>query len=133
MSFSSLMPNIMVEDVSQTLEFYTQILGFEQTSVMPESGPPVWTMVQRDQVQIMFQSRATLTEEYPVFQDQPIGASLTHYMTVDQVDDLHQELKDQVKVIREPHTTFYGRREFAFLDCNGHVLVYSQFVDLPMS
>lgn len=132
MSFSSLIPNLMVEDVGQALDFYTQILGFKQTSVMPASGPPVWTMLQRDQVQIMLQSRPSLSEEFPQFQDQAIAASLTLYITVDAVEDLYQALQPQVKVIQEPQTTSYGRREFAFLDPNGYLWIYSQLVDLVM-
>ncbi|HEX6287584.1 MAG TPA: VOC family protein [Herpetosiphonaceae bacterium] len=125
-TLNKLTPNLMVEDVNRTLEFYTRLLGFERLASVPETGQFDWAMVQRDGVQLMFQARASLGGEVPALADAPIGASQTFYIEVEGLDELYRQLKDQVEIVAERHTTFYGTEEFAFKDCNGYVLAFSE-------
>ena len=43
----------------------------------------------------------------------------------------HQRLKDKVKVEWGPDVFFYQRREFAFRDPDGHLLIFSEETDDP--
>jgi len=115
----SLTPNMMVEDVNRTIEFYRDVLGFELTANVPESG-------QLGGVEVMFQARHSLSEEIPHFEALPFGASLTYFIGVSDVKALYEKLKDRVKVVMDFRTTFYGTQEFAFLDNNGFVLMYAE-------
>ena len=69
-------PNLMVEDVNSTLAFYKDVLNFELLATVPETGQFNWAMMRRDNVEIMFQVRASITEEFPVLKDRAIGSSL---------------------------------------------------------
>jgi hypothetical protein len=54
-----LAPNLMVEDVRHTLTFYQDILNFRIVMTLPEIAPFDFAIVQRDGVELMFQSRQT--------------------------------------------------------------------------
>lgn len=121
-----LTPNLMVEDVQQTLAFYTEVLGFTVMTTVPEQPPFGFAIVQRDQVTLMFQSRPSLSENVPALTGSPIGASQTFYIEVEGVLDLYEALHGKVEIVVDLHKTFYGTQEFYFRDCNGYILSFSE-------
>lgn len=125
MTYTSLAPNLMVEDVETTIAFYRDTLGFEVTARMPEEGAPVWASVTAGAVSLMFQQRHSLGEELPQLMDQPIGATLTFYIGVNDADALYARVRDMAHIIKEPTTTFYNAREFYIQDPNGYLLGFS--------
>ena len=125
-TLKKLTPNLMVEDVNQTVDFYTNILGFNALATVPETGQLHWAMLKQGEVEIQLQLRASLTEELPIFRDKPIGGALTLYIGVEGIEELHDRLKDKVTIVQDMHTTFYGTKEFAIQDPNGFVLSFSQ-------
>ena len=60
----------------------------------------------------------------PVIGQQTSG-SLTFYIDVEDVKQLYAKLKDKVTIIKDMHTTFYGKREFYIRDCNGYILTFA--------
>lgn len=123
-----LTPNLMVEDVNETVTFYQDVLGFALLASVPEEGQFNWAMMQHDAVEIMFQSRASLTEDVPLFKDKAIGGSLTLYIDVEDIKGLYGQVQNRVTILHEMTTTFYGTREFTIQDCNGYVLTFAQAV-----
>jgi uncharacterized glyoxalase superfamily protein PhnB len=123
-----LTPNLMVEDVSRTLGFYRDTLGFEVLMTLPEAPPFDFAIVRRDQVELMFQSRQSLSENVPALAGSSIGASQTFYLEVVGIRDLYEQLQDTVDIVVDLHTTFYGTQEFYFRDINGYILSYSEAV-----
>jgi len=123
---NKLTPNLMVEDVNQTIQFYRDVLGFEVLATVPEEGAFAWAMLKRDGVEMMFQQRASLTEEITGFSGKAIGGSLTFYIDVDNVQGVYEMVQGKANVVQEMHTTFYGAQEFGIEDCNGYVLVFAQ-------
>jgi lactoylglutathione lyase len=121
-----LTPNIMVEDVNKTSKFYQKFLGFELLVTVPEEGQFAWAMLKRDAVEMMFQSRTSLSEEIPSLQQKEIGGSLTLYIEVEDVKELYERLKGNVTIVQDMHKTFYGAQEFAIQDCNGFILAFSE-------
>lgn len=126
---NKMISNLMVEDVNRTVEFYADNLGFELLSSVPEEGKFDWAMMRRDSVEIMFQARSSLGEEIPALADAPIGGSLTFYTEVTGLKDLYDGLKGKVAIVQDLHTTFYGTQEFAFRDCNGYIIAYSEALE----
>jgi uncharacterized glyoxalase superfamily protein PhnB len=121
-----LTPNLMVEDVQQTLSFYRDVLGFKVLMTLPDQPPFDFAIIQRDQVELMFQSRASLSENVPALTGHPIGASQTFYIEVEGLTNLYKNLRDQVDIVVDLHTTFYGTREFYFRDVNGYILSFTE-------
>lgn len=123
-----LTPNLMVEDVRKTLDFYHDVLGFETLTTVEEGGEIGFAIVQRDDVQLMFQSRKSLSENVPALTGSPIGASQTFYIEVTDVQALYDQLRDKVEIVVDMHSTFYGTKEFYFRDVNGYILSFSEAV-----
>lgn len=121
-----LTPNLMVEDVEQTLAFYRDVLGFQAVMTLPEAAPFDFAIVHRDGVELMFQSRTSLSENVPALTGSTIGASQTFYIEVTGIQELHEQLRDKVEIVVDFHTTFYGTQEFYFRDLNGYILSFSE-------
>ena len=129
MELKKLTPNLMVENVNETIEYYRDVLGFELVMTVPEEGEFDWAMMSCGGVELMFQSRGSLGAEYPPFAELEIGGSLGFYIEVAGIDELYAGLVERAEVVTEPHTTFYGMREFTIRDCNGYVLTFAERVE----
>lgn len=125
-ALKKLTPNLMVDDVNRTVDFYQRVLGFEVQASVPETGSFDWAMLARDGVTLMFQSRASLGGEIPSLAANPIGGSLTFYTEVTGVRALYEQLRSTVEIVQDLHETFYGTLEFSFRDTNGYIIGFSE-------
>ena len=134
--YKKLTTNMMVEDVSRTVDFYSDVLGFEFVMGVPENSQEIVTTRQKGQaldfaitkcgnIEMMFQTRHALTEEVPEFSGMGIGGSLTFYIEVEDIKGLYAKLKDKVTILKDMQTTFYGKQEFYIRDCNGYILGFA--------
>ena len=126
MILKKLTPNLMVEDVQQALTFYGDILGFEVLTTLPDQLPFDFAIMKRDQVERMFQSRPSLSENVPALTGQSLGASQTFYIEVAGITEWYEDLRDKVEIVVDLHTTFYNTREFYFRDLNGYILSFAE-------
>jgi len=126
MKLTSLTPNIMVKNVNQTLDYYTQVLGFELVDTNPTAGVLEWGYVKMGEVGLMFQEETSLKKEYEELKDYNIGAALTFYIRVTKIKELYEHLQQKVKIIKALNKTFYGALEFALMDINGFILTFSE-------
>lgn len=134
--YKKLTTNMMVEDVSRTVDFYSDVLGFEFVMGVPENSREIVTKRQKgqalgfaitkcDNIDMMFQATQSLTKEIPDFRGMDIGGSLTFYIEVKDVKGLYAKLKDKVTIVKDMQTTFYGKHEFYIRDCNGYILTFA--------
>jgi len=134
--YKKLTTNMMVEDVSRTVDFYSEVLGFELVMGVPENSQEIVTTRQKGQalgfaimkcgnIEMMFQSKQSLAKEVPEFEDMEIGGALTFYIEVQDVKGLYAKLKDKVTIVKDIQTTFYGKQEFYIRDCNGYILTFA--------
>ena len=132
-----MMPNLMVKDVKETVGFYKDNLGFEfvmavpktQDGILtdiPEDKNIVYALVKNGNVELQFQAEETLKEDITVFAGSTIGASVSFYMQVENLDAFYNELKGKVEVVKELSTTWYGMNEFYIYDNNGYVLGFAE-------
>lgn len=121
--YESVVPNIMVKSVRDTLKFYKEKLGFQKVLSVPEQGEEFdFIILQKDSVTIMFQEQENLIQEYPTLKTERIMPTFTLFITVKDVRKLYEELKEKVEFAKDLHQTFYGRDEFAIFDNNGNIL-----------
>lgn len=130
MDFDRLTPNLMVEDVAETLEWYRRELDADVIGRMPEDDDPVWAQVALGDAWLMFQERDSLEADVPALEDAEIGGSFTLYVDVDDASGLHDRLvagrDGDSTVVQDLRETEYGRREFAIADPNGYVLNFGE-------
>jgi len=124
--YKTITTNIMVKNVKETISFYEKKLGFKKMLSVPETGEKLYfAIINRDAITIMFQEKENLQEEYPILTTENIKATFTLYITVENVNELYDILKNKVKLAKELHKTFYGKDEFAIFDNNNNILTIS--------
>jgi len=135
--FKKLTPDMMVSDVGETVKFYIEKLGFKLDMLVPENEKTIenklidnkkyaYAMVSRDEVFVMFMNKDAYAQDIPELNG-PIGASLTLYYDVDDVEDLYESFKKQeVEIVKDISTTWYGMKEFYIKDCNGYILGFAE-------
>lgn len=120
----SLSPNIFVNDIQATIDFYT-ILGFSLVANVPDDAPFVWVMMANGSVTIMFQTFESLGEELPEI-SRSNGGSLLYYIKIKSIRTFYSSIENRVKVIKGLDKTFYGATEFSIVDNNGYVLTFAE-------
>ncbi|MBI4959342.1 MAG: VOC family protein, partial [Desulfovibrio sp.] len=138
-----LAPNLMVEDIHRSADFWCDQLGFTFAGSVDseqnfhkerhdsQTGPDlIWAQFISNKAEVMVQRRDSLTTELPLFKDEPIGGTATLYLGVDGLDDLYRRLKDVVPTVRPLQTAFYGMREWYITDPDGYVVCLAQTAEL---
>ena len=121
----SLSPNIFVDNMNETIDFY-QSIGFQLVMTVPEAGEdPIWAMLTNGGVTVMFQTFGSLAEELPEI-SRNNGGSLLFYIKLKNIRAFFEEIKDKVKVLKGLEATFYGATEFSILDNNNYVLTFAE-------
>jgi uncharacterized glyoxalase superfamily protein PhnB len=128
--FRAAVPQFAVPDVVRTAEYYRDVLGFEiagywdgeRVTEAPSTPPPVFVIVQRDDVHFHF-SRAEGDEGRTAGAD----GSYAAYIHITGVDALAAELRARgAEILDEPEDRVYGQRELVIRDCNGLVLAFGE-------
>ena len=126
--FRKLTPNLLVADVSRSLAFYVDVLGFARGMTVPEESPFVFASVTGGPVEIFLNDAAGAVKEYPGFGGKPLGCTGTLFIEVTGIDALHDRLKSSVTIVMPIETKFYGMREFAIEDPDGYVITFAERV-----
>ena|SRR6201986_357366 len=121
----SLSPNIFVNDITKTINFYKSI-GFQLVMTVPETGTEfVWAMLVNGNVTFMFQTFASLGDELPNI-NRSNGSSLLLYLKLKKIREFSDLIHEKVTVLKPLETTFYGATEFSILDNNNYVLTFAE-------
>lgn len=123
---SKLTPNLIVADVSRSLAFYRDVLGFTVGQTVPDAAPYVFASMQSGPVEIFLNAPEPAYAEYPAFGDRPIGGTLTLFIEVVDIAGLHASLKDRVAVVMPLVHQWYGVTEFAITDPDGWVITFAE-------
>jgi len=129
MSVNSVTPDLMVEDIEATVEWYERVLDGEVVATLPTDAETdyFWAQVMIDDVPLMFQERGSLEEKLPVFEGTSIGGSVALYVDVEDAQQRHDDLEASgVEIVKSPHETAFGWKQFAATDCNGYVLWFGE-------
>src|SRR5258707_6295666 len=103
-------PMIHVPDVRATVDWYT-LIGFKAVRHNDDDGEINWALLSFGNSELMLNAGGKPSTDH--------RREVDLYIHADNVDHLYQGLKDRVKVVEDPHDTFYGMREFIIRDVNG--------------
>jgi uncharacterized glyoxalase superfamily protein PhnB len=120
----SVAPNIFVNDLNKTIEFY-KILGFQVVTTVPESGDLIFAMMVCGKVTFMFQTFKSIEDKLPDV-SRKNGGSLLLYIQIPQIRNFFETVKDKTQVLQGLEKTFYGATEFSIRDNNGYVLTFAE-------
>ncbi|MGE5681052.1 MAG: VOC family protein [Bacillota bacterium] len=125
-TLKKLTPNLMVENVNQTMQFYKKAFGFEPVVTVPDTGTYSFAVLELGKVDIMVQSRESFAEDFGLGQDSAIGGTISLYIEVNDIVSLYDKASVNSDIVKELHQTFFGTKEFSVKDNNGYILTFSE-------
>jgi catechol 2,3-dioxygenase-like lactoylglutathione lyase family enzyme len=123
---NKLTPNLIVSDVARSVAFYRDVLGFQVQQTVPDAAPFVFAIVTSGSVEIFLNARDAAVQEYPAFRDRPIGGTLTLFIEVAGIRDVHAAVASKVEIVMPIEDKWYGMTEFAFVDPDGYVITFAE-------
>ena len=124
--FATITPNLVVSDIVRSTNFYCHVLGFAVKQTVPDAPPFVFVWLERDGVTVFLNDPAAVAKDLPSFATPVFGGTSTLFVTVEGVDALHAAVATQAPVVMSLRTQFYGMREFAVTDPDGHVITFAE-------
>lgn len=124
--FTKLTPNLILVDVSRSLAFYADTLGFSRGMTVPDAEPFVFGSVTAGAIEIFFNDQREAAKEYPDLAARPIGASGTLFIEVQGIETYYDSIKDRVTVTVPLFTQWYGMKEFVIADPDGYVITFAE-------
>lgn len=123
MFVKSIIPELIVRNINQTIGFCSGVLGLETISVYPAENPE-WVKMGNGSSYIMFETAQSLGEIIPELRNKPIDGSFNIYFEVENIEELYNKIKDSVEVIvplvEKPF------KQFSVRDVNGYILLIGQ-------
>ncbi len=126
--FTSVTPNLIVRDIDRSSAFYRDVLGFSIKQTVPAQAPFVFVWLERDGVPVFLNAVHAAAEDYPDAASRAAGGTATMFFAVSDVDALHAAVAPHAPVVMPLKTQFYGMREFAVTDPDGHILTFAERV-----
>jgi uncharacterized glyoxalase superfamily protein PhnB len=121
-----LTPVLVVESVDDCLPFWTDRLGFEITNHVPApDGSKIFAILERDGIEVMYQSSASVLADGTMTQTELNGHSVGLFITVSSLDDVERRL-DGAPVVKPRHDTFYGSTEIYVKEPGGNTVGFAQ-------
>lgn len=130
MNVKKLTPILFVEEIEPCAKFWTERLGFQKTAEVPEGGKLGFVILQKGNVELMYQSFASVEKDMPML-NSPVRKGPTFlYVEVEDLDSIIAAVKG-AEVYMPVRNTFYGSREIGVKDPAGHYITFAQFAAPP--
>lgn len=116
-------PELVTNNIQETISFYTNSLGMELISSFPKENP-TWIKLGLNGNYLMFETTDSLSEVIPIIKQTPIGGSFNIYFEADNIEDLFAMLKNSTEII----TPLIDKpfKQFSIKDNNGYILLIGQ-------
>ncbi len=113
-------PVLYMEKIEASLPFWVDKLGFQKTVEVPEGDAIGFVILDRNGLEVMLQSFASLKSDRGT--DSLVGAgSSSLYIEVEDFAEF-RPLLDGMEVVLPERLAFYGVREMAVREPGGHVI-----------
>lgn len=121
-----LTPVLVVDQVEPCLDFWTGGLGLAPVHRVPgPDGKLMFASVEKDGIEVMYQTRASVAADHPALAAELSGRSIVLFLTVDDLNAVEKAVAG-APVVKAPHKTFYGSEEIYVREPGGHVVGFAQ-------
>lgn len=121
-------PHLFVNDVQENISYYEKILGFKVDYVQSDGGKPNFAMLVNGNVELMIGLKKALYKYLPEFENKELASSTVFYIEMTNVESYYEEIREDVKIVKELQETWYKTKEFWIKDCNGYLLAFFENV-----
>lgn len=125
MAFNKLTPVLMVEAIEPCLPFWIDRLGFTKTVEVPHEGRLGFVSLEKDSVQIMYQTRDSVAADVPAAAKSPMKGTFL-FIEVNDLDAVQKALKG-VELVVPRRKTFYGSEELILKEPGGNHVTFAEF------
>ena len=117
----------IVDSVEPCVAFWVDRFGFVVENQVPgPDGKLVFASVKQGEIEVMYQTRASVLAENPAAAAELNGRSAVLFITVKDLDAAERAAKG-APVVKPRHQTFYGSTEFYIKDPAGNTIGFAQF------
>ncbi len=121
-----LTPVLVVDSVEPCIRFWIDRFGFQAANKVPgPDGKLVFASVEREGVEIMYQTRASVISEQPDAATDLAGHSVVLFLTVEDLDVVEKAVTG-TPVVKPRHNTFYGSTELYVREPGGNTVGFAQ-------
>jgi uncharacterized glyoxalase superfamily protein PhnB len=125
MKVQRLTPVLVTDTIEPVLAFWVDRLGFTKTTEVPHEGHLGFVILERDGIQIMYQSVASVAADVPPLAKSPQRGTFM-FLEVDDLNAIEKALAG-VKPVVPRRKTFYGSEELIVREPAGNVVTFAQF------
>ncbi len=122
-TLKKLTPLLMVDAIEPCLGFWER-LGFERTVELPEGDALGFVILVKDDLEVMYQSKASIRNDIPAVAATPMGGTML-FIEVSDLDAVIAALGDAPRVF-DRRTTFYGMVEIGVREPGGNAITFAQ-------
>jgi len=130
MSVNKITAVLLVDEVEPCINFWVDRLGFEKTMEVPEGNKLAFAMVQKGNLELMYQTYDSVKKDDPNFAEIMRKGPTFLYVEVSNIDETIAALKG-VPVVMPLRTTFYGAKEIGVKDPGNHIITFAQVAAAP--
>jgi hypothetical protein len=123
MIMKKITPVLMVDAIEPCLAFWER-LGFENVAQVPHGDRLGFVILVKNEVELMYQSRASVAEDVPGLAVAPMGGSML-FIEVNELDAAIALLGD-APVTFPRRTTFYGMDEIGVREPGGNAVTFAE-------
>jgi uncharacterized glyoxalase superfamily protein PhnB len=120
-----LTPVLCVEAIEPVLPFWIDRLGFTRTAEVPHGDRLGFVILEKGDVQVMYQTRESVAEDVPPLATTPKGGTLL-FIEVEDLDAVEEALRGIDPVVPR-RTTFYGSEELIVREPAGNAVTFARF------
>ena len=121
----TLTPVLLVPRIEPVLPFWVDRLGFTRVADVPHGDALGFVILQRDGIEIMYQTHASAAADVPDAVSPGEGTSVGLYVGVDDLDAIARAMDGLVPVVPR-RRTFYGADEMGWREPGGHLVLFAQ-------
>jgi hypothetical protein len=120
-----LTPVLYVEEIEPILPFWIDRLEFSQVAEVREGDRIGFVILQRGDVQIMYQTRESVQHDVAALADTPMRGTML-FIEVEDLDEIDSALEGVERVVPR-RATFYGSEEILVREPAGNAVTFAQF------
>ena len=125
MNIKKITPVLYAEELEPCVKFWKERFGLEKTVEVPDGERLGFVILQKGNVELMYQSYASARKDAPKIAGEIEGGRTFLYVEVEKLEPFIAATKT-ANVVLPVRTTFYGATEIGVKDPAGHVIVFAE-------
>jgi uncharacterized glyoxalase superfamily protein PhnB len=121
---NKLSPVLVVDAIEPCLPFWVDRLGFAKIAEVPEGDRLGFVILQKDGIEVMYQSRESVRKDIPALAEVPRGGT-NLYIDVADIAAIERAVKG-LEVVVPRRKTFYGADEIGVREPGGNAVIFGQ-------